>query len=243
MFYLSYLGSVPIENQYVTIADPYINDITIYQEQLSYLNGKSLNIDTLSPGKYNVYHVVAEEGTILQLVLLHESIKKEDFCISDFQYVGITVSALGNSVVICDPEFMFDSSYCYYSLEKDAYYSSSRILKELKNMPYSAQKKELLKRMVLNLQQNDREPTGRDIMKATLGEPIWNGFKSFKNDCSHWSQEVMTAALSSYKHCAFIKGGVVSVADPGELKCYCLFNDSGETTGIAVNLCKESVLS
>ncbi len=235
---LSYLATFENESGFITVRDPYISGIAVSQEHICAGNEKYVHLGTVKPGIYYGYHRMAQDGEIQTLVIYHKDFV-EHGAVSElpddaYKIVGYVDTSLGHSVVLCDSDVWSHSQYCYFKMMKKAYYSASRTLMEIPNMPYSDAVKKSLREAMQHFCKLRIEPTGEDILKIIKDNPVWDGFRDYCEDSNQWGMEIIELLACGYTNGVPIKGGIASRSVTGDLPVYAHYNECGLVTSLAI---------
>lgn len=238
---MSYVGVFVVEGNTVNIVDPYICKMTVEQEHIPITNEKMVTVRNVIGGIYHAYHQVDKDGTLISLMALHSSYDLDVFKNNQaVDQVGYVTSALSGAVVLVDERYYMDTKYCYFSIVDDAYYDAKEIMLNLDKMQYDEKIKSDLRILLNHMIDEGKQPKGSDILDIVGAQPIWEGFQEMKS--SQWSTEVINLLQTAYKSSAAIKGGIVSEAEKGFLKCWCYRNPMGKAYGFGISLSTAEIM-
>ena len=226
-----------MEGNTFDIADPYISDLLVQIEHVPASNEKTVAVRNCIGGVYNVYHQCSKDGSLINLVALHNSYTLKDLEEEEnIDSLGYASTSLSGEIVLIDEQYRFNAEYSYYALEADAYYDAAEVLLHIDEMEYITEVKDKLRVMLEGKRANGEQPKGKDIIPILGALPIWPGFKKMGPKSTHWSEDLFKTLEASYKPASIIKGGVVSIVEKGFVRCFCYRNTREKAYAICIEL-------
>lgn len=227
----SYLGCFQITSGAIVIGEPN-SDFHRDANAESVITDTQLKLNDLIEGFYNAYHVIDDEGTVVQFAVLHNTINlKEMINMPIGEVKGYVRIGTGHSFYLVDSDYLDDRSSCYYSLEEKANYSCSDIRTNLLKSEYSKS----VCNEILSITEEKSFISGSEILSITAMKPVWNGFGEFV-DSDQWSIEIENALITSYKNSIPLQGGFASLCNEGAYPCRVYLNDDNKIHAVTINL-------